>query len=69
MRQDSERTFSICANDNASAILGARLVQRLRRNGAARVRLVFRALKHARLVRAAVRRGAILALYDLACTL
>ncbi|NEU99816.1 LysR family transcriptional regulator [Bradyrhizobium sp. UFLA 03-164] len=40
----SERTFSIGANDNASAMLGGRLLQRMRRSGAATTRLAFRAV-------------------------
>jgi DNA-binding transcriptional LysR family regulator len=47
--KESERTFSIGANDNASAIIGARLIQRLRQGGAAKVRLAFRAVDFSRL--------------------
>jgi DNA-binding transcriptional LysR family regulator len=45
----SERTFSIGANDNASAIIAARLSQKLRHGGAAQVRLAFRAVDFSRL--------------------
>jgi len=47
--KESERTFSIAANDNASAIVGARLIQRLRHGGVAKVRLAFRAVDFSRL--------------------
>ncbi|KJC47236.1 LysR family transcriptional regulator [Bradyrhizobium sp. LTSP885] len=47
--KQSERTFSIGANDNASAMLGARLAQRMRRSGAAKTRLAFRAVDLTRL--------------------
>ncbi|WP_338822844.1 LysR substrate-binding domain-containing protein [Bradyrhizobium septentrionale] len=47
--KSSQRTFAIGANDNASAMLGGRLVQRMRRSGAATTRLAFRAVDPARL--------------------
>jgi len=39
----SERTFAIGANDNATAIIAPRLIHALEQNGAARIRLAFRA--------------------------
>jgi DNA-binding transcriptional LysR family regulator len=46
----SDRTFSIGANDNASAMLGTRLIQRLRGNGSAGIRLAFRSVDLSRLM-------------------
>jgi DNA-binding transcriptional LysR family regulator len=46
----SDRTFSIGANDNASAMLGTRLIQRLRGNGSAGIRLAFRSVDSSRLM-------------------
>jgi DNA-binding transcriptional LysR family regulator len=45
----SERTFTVGANDNATAIIGSRLVSRLRRSGLSRIRLAFRGIDFAKL--------------------
>jgi DNA-binding transcriptional LysR family regulator len=45
----SERTFTVGANDNATAIIGSRLVSLLRRSGLSRIRLAFRGIDFAKL--------------------
>jgi DNA-binding transcriptional LysR family regulator len=46
---NSYRTFTIGANDNATAIVGSRLISRLQRNGASQIRLAFRSVDYAKL--------------------
>jgi DNA-binding transcriptional LysR family regulator len=45
----SDRTFTIGANDNAAAMMGPRLIQRLRESGLADIRLSFRSIDLSRL--------------------
>ncbi|QPF84145.1 LysR family transcriptional regulator [Bradyrhizobium genosp. L] len=45
----SERTFTVGANDNATAIIGARLVASVRRRGLPGIRLAFRSIDPAKL--------------------
>jgi DNA-binding transcriptional LysR family regulator len=47
--RESDRTFTIGGNDNATAIIAPRLVQGLHRSGATQMRLAFRAVNPARL--------------------
>jgi DNA-binding transcriptional LysR family regulator len=46
---DSDRTFTIGANDNATAIIGSRLISLLRDNGLSRIRLAFRSINFTKL--------------------
>ena len=46
----SDRTFTIGANDNATAIMGSRLIAMVRDNGLSRIRLAFRGIDFARLI-------------------
>jgi DNA-binding transcriptional LysR family regulator len=45
----AERTFNVGANDNATAIIGSRLVSLTRRNGLSGIRLAFRGIDFAKL--------------------
>ena len=45
----SDRTFTIGANDNATAMLGAQLIARLRSQGVSGIRLAFRAVDFSKL--------------------
>jgi DNA-binding transcriptional LysR family regulator len=45
----SDRTFNICANDNATAIVGSRLISLLRGEGFPRIRLAFRGINFTKL--------------------
>jgi DNA-binding transcriptional LysR family regulator len=46
---DSDRTFTIGANDNATAIIGSRLISLLRNKGLSRIRLAFRSIDFTKL--------------------
>ncbi|KJC37394.1 LysR family transcriptional regulator [Bradyrhizobium sp. LTSP849] len=45
----SDRTFNICANDNATAIVGSRLISLIRGEGFSQIRLAFRGVDSAKL--------------------
>jgi DNA-binding transcriptional LysR family regulator len=45
----SDRTFNICANDNATAIVGSRLISLIRGEGFSQIRLAFRSVNFAKL--------------------
>ena len=47
--QESDRTFTVGANDNATAIIGSRVVALMRRNGWSGLRLAFRGIDFAKL--------------------
>src|ERR1700761_4272755 len=47
--KNSDRTFNICANDNATAILGSRLISLIRGEGFSGIRLAFRGINFAKL--------------------
>jgi DNA-binding transcriptional LysR family regulator len=46
----SDRTFTVGANDNATAIIGSRLIAVVRDNGLSGIRLAFRGIDFARLI-------------------
>jgi DNA-binding transcriptional LysR family regulator len=45
----SDRTFTLGANDNATAIIGSRLISLMRHSGLSRIRLAFRGIDFAKL--------------------
>ncbi|MGZ3699380.1 MAG: LysR family transcriptional regulator [Bdellovibrionota bacterium] len=47
---ESDRTFTVGANDNATAIMGSRLIATVRDNGLSQIRLAFRGIDFSRLV-------------------